>query len=291
MSVADIARAPAAAPPAPRALFLLAARTERHKMSPHELRQAQMEQQKQNALAIVNDADLAALAAAARELAPTDIVGLPLKYAKGRWTVRETKDAEVDVRATDPFVVDVLSYREGWFRWENKKPTHKFLGRRVDGFISPPRHVLPEADQDEWPIGPKGPTDPWQEVQQLVLRDLTTGQLVTWTTNSYGGRLALGELFDNFVTESKKHPALSPVVLLTSYDRPTADYGKVPAPRFKLIDWQAFGEDASPPGEPSRLTALRQQLEALKTVALPKPTNAAEPAKRNGGDMDDEIPF
>jgi hypothetical protein len=86
-----------------------------------------------NAVVVANDADLAALMAAADELAPSDIIGLPLKYTKGKWTIRESKDNESVVGATDMFVVDVLSLSEGWERWENKKRTHKLIGRRIDG--------------------------------------------------------------------------------------------------------------------------------------------------------------
>lgn len=44
-----------------------------------------METQTQD-LVPVNDADIAALVNAARELLPDDTVGLPLKYAKGHCT-------------------------------------------------------------------------------------------------------------------------------------------------------------------------------------------------------------
>src|SRR5262249_24939787 len=164
---------------------------------------SKIEKLKEQQLTAINDADLAALTNAARDLAPNDTVGLPLKYTKGRWLVRETKDNEVEVGANDRFVVDILSYSEGWIRWANKKPTHKLMGRRVDGFISPLRDRLPEFDKESWPIGPKGREDPWQENQQLIMRDLSNDQLLTWTTSSWGGRLAIGELLDAFVAESR----------------------------------------------------------------------------------------
>lgn len=40
----------------------------------------------------INDTDLAALTNAARELGLSDIIGLPLKFVKGRWFVRLSKE-------------------------------------------------------------------------------------------------------------------------------------------------------------------------------------------------------
>jgi hypothetical protein len=243
------------------------------------------------ALTVVNDNDLAALTNAARDLQPAnDMVGLPLKYARGRWSIRESKDNEVDVDVNERFVVDALSYSEEWKRWQDKKPTHKLSGRRVDGFVAPPRHVLPEADREEWPTGPKGPTDPWQEAQSLVLKSVATGELYTWTTSgSWGSRQAIGEFLDAYVDEVKRHAGEMPVVLLESWDKPHPEYVRVPTPRLKIVGWRAFGEGASGPGDPAKAALTRKALAALQMLALPKPD--AAPAKGKRGDMDDEIPF
>jgi hypothetical protein len=240
-------------------------------------------------VAIVNDNDLAALANAARDLLPTDFVGAPLKFIDGRWFIRKGKDEEVDVGTTESFVADMRSYAEEWVRWIAKKPTHKITGRRVDGYINPPRHTLPEYDKKDWPIGPKGPKDPWQESLRIVLRDLVRDELVTWVSSSWGGRGAMGELLDAYLADVKNHVGQMPVVLLTSWDKPSLDYGKVPTPRFKVIGWQAFGPDASPPGDPAKGAATRKALEHLQTLALPSPAAAPKAAQRS--DMDDEIPF
>jgi hypothetical protein len=233
-------------------------------------------------LTTVTDNDAAALANVARELQPSDLVGLPLKFVKGKWFIRESREKEHEVGATDMFVVDPLSYAEGWIRWQDKKPTHKLYARRVDGFVSPPRHVLPEAEEHQWPMGAKGPEDPWQRVQFLLLKEVTTDQLLTWQVSSWGGSGAIGELLDSWAADYKNHPGEAPVVILQSWDKPNADWGKIPTPRLKLVGWQPFGEGATPPGDPARTALVRQAL-----LALPKPD--AAPARKRGTDMDDEI--
>src|SRR4051812_26524570 len=122
------------------------------------------------ALALPTDEEINALADAARDLGPSDFIGLPLKFAKGRWFIRQSKEEETEVGPTEPFVVDVRSYTTCWIKWQNRKPERKYGGRHVDGWISPPRQALPDQDQSQWPIGAKGREDPWRETRMLLLR-------------------------------------------------------------------------------------------------------------------------
>ena len=238
-------------------------------------------------LATVNDNDAAALVGLARELQPSDLIGLLLKFVKGRWFIRETKEHEREVGATDTFVIDPISYAEGWIKWENKKPTAKLYARRVDGWTAPSRDALPDQDHSRWPLSAQGPQDPWQWVQYLLLKDLTTGELLTWQSTTWGSSGAIGEWLDAWADEFKNHPGEDPIVLLQSWDKPHPDWGKVPRPRLKIVGWQPFGVGKSPPGNPIRAAAMRQTL-----LALPKPDPAAPTNTQRGrGDMDDEIPF
>jgi hypothetical protein len=221
----------------------------------------------------VNDNDAAALAAAARDLAPSDFVGLPLKFVKGRWFIKEGNE-EIDIGKTDIFVVDPLSYTETIVCWQDKKPMHKIGGRRVDGFVLPPRHLLPDADK----AGKQD--DPWQEQRSIVLRS-ADGQLFTWTTTSWGGNKALSQLLDTFLAEYRRHPGQYPAVVLSSRNEANPDYGPVAKPILTVVGWEEFGADASPPGDLARALPMQQ----LLSLPQHKPRVTAR------GGMDDEIPF
>jgi hypothetical protein len=247
----------------------------------------------QQLTAEINDADFAALTNAARDLAPSDIIGLPLKFNKGKWLIKLSKDEQHEVTATESFVVDPISYAEGWYKWVNQKPVFKAIGRRVDGFISPPRSVLPDQDKRLWPVDTKGPKDPWQERQHLLLKDLTSGELLTWINEgSWGGRRGLGEFLDAYVAEIKKHPGEDPIVLLQSWERPSQDWGNIPTPRLKLVGWQPFGEGRTPPGDPARAKLMREALQDL--LAPPKPDAALTALAAPQAEvavLEDDIPF
>lgn len=228
------------------------------------------------------DADVAALAAEARELTDDIRVGDDLRFKKGKWA-KTVGDKDVEIGATMTFAADVPSYTRGWIEWRDRKPVRKILGRPIDGFVSPVRDRLGDTDETRWPRNARGEsTDPWQENFSIVLRDLNDSRLCTWTTTSYFGSRALGALLKVYVREQKKHPGLMPVVLLGSENRATASYGDVAAPTLRVVDWQPFGEGAAPPG-----------MRNLPSPALPPVQELLPPSKQKsgGGEMDDEIPF
>lgn len=244
----------------------------------------------------INEADWAALTETAQDLAPSDFIGMPLKFVKGKWLVKTGKEETMEVTATMTFVVDPVSYSEGWVKWVDKRPVVKLVARRVDGWVSPTREALPDQDRSRWPLDAKaGPKDPWAEVQRIVMKCLDDDELLTWESDSYGGRLCLGEFFKAYVSEAKQHLGADPVVLLQSWNRPTTDWGNVATPRMKIIDWRPFGPDRTPPGNPASPTGGNLARRALETALAP-PKPGAAPALAIAGQsrrdkMDDEIPF
>jgi hypothetical protein len=153
------------------------------------------------------DADVAALAAEARELTEEFRVGDDLRFKKGKWTKTLLgTDEEIRIGPTDTFAVDVLSYKRGWIEWRNRKPVRKLIARPVDGFVSPMRSRLPDNDKSKWPRDEKGtPQDPWQENFIVVMRHLTDGRLCTLTLTGWYGPKALGALLKIYARDQKKH--------------------------------------------------------------------------------------
>jgi hypothetical protein len=146
-----------------------------------------------------------------------------------------------EIGATEIFLVDLRSYSEIWKRWgrmDNGKVgiVGQIGGRYVDGWRNPPRHAMPEADEDL-----PASDDPWRESSSLVLKRLSDDQLLTWSTRY----TALWKAWGNS-SPSPRRTGM-PVVLLES-----APDGKNFKPRLRIIGWQAFGEGESPPADPAR---------------------------------------
>jgi hypothetical protein len=184
------------------------------------------------------------------------------------------------VGAIQQFVVDIRSYQHGWIRWQDQKPTHRYMGRKVDGFPLPVRSRLPEPELEG------SEDDPWQETHSIVMRNMDgpdeADNLCTYTTTSWGGRKALGKLIDAYVKQAKEHPGQMPVVYLGSVDK-QSPRGPVPNPVITIVDWTEFGAGASLPGRKLTAVPAIQGPPTTNTPAEEKP-----PLKR---ELDDEIPF
>ena len=207
-----------------------------------------LDKPKSTELTVTNDNDLELLGEAAQSLAGNDMVGEPLKFKQGIWRkkVASTGNVLTDyvvVEQLEQFVVDILSYKHGWIRWRDKRPTHKYMGRKVDRWPLPKREQLPEKDVAF------GEEDPWQQTHTIVMRELATGSLFTYGTTSWGGKKALSKLIGVYRENAKKHPGQMPIVYLGSIEK-MGEKGVYEAPTLEVCDWQPFGDGASPPGNP-----------------------------------------
>jgi hypothetical protein len=230
----------------------------------------------------ISEADIVALAAEARELNDDTRVGDDLKFTKGKWA-QIVGEEKIEISATVVFAADVLSYWRGWIKWEDRKPTFKIIGRPIDGFVSPMRKRLGDLDENRWPRNSRGePQDPWQENFSLTMRNLTSGRICTWNTTSWYGQKAMGALLTTFTRDCHKHRGCMPVVLLSSEEKTTTNYGDVAAPVLTVVDWQPFGEGTASPGmrvPPPPLPPVQELLPPSKET------------KMLGEAMDDEIPY
>jgi hypothetical protein len=237
-----------------------------------------------------SEEEINAIAGAARDLIPVmRFVGRPLNHGweNGVWYWKPDRDHEEKVGATEAYVVDLRSPGEVWKRWGlldngRRGVVDQIGGRYVDGWRNPPRHAMPEADENF-------DDDPWKENSWIVFKRLSDGQLLTWSP-IYGAREGMGEFLDTAAKQWREHIGCMPVVLLESVPD-----GKSFKPKLRIIGWEAFGEGESPPADPARGALLRNKLEELRQkYAAPKgtaPKGDKKPGAGKRGDMDDEIPF
>ena len=125
----------------------------------------------------------------------------------------------------------------------------------------PEREDLDDLEKDNWPEGIDGkPADPWSLQYLLPLERVSDGEVVIFTTSSFGGRRAVADLCAAYAKRTTKSASCGqPIVKLAKTEMPTKKFGRVPRPHFEIVGWD------DPASEPA--------------------ASAAE------GEFDDSIPF
>jgi hypothetical protein len=198
-----------------------------------------------NSAAQLSDDEINALADAARALSPgMRFVGRPLNFGweKGTWYWKPDREHEEKVGATEAFAIDLRGAGEAWKRWgrmDNGKVgiVDQIGGRYVDGWRNPPRHAMPEANEDL-----PASDDPWKESSSLVLKRLSDDQLLTWSA-VYSSREGMGEFLAIAAKDWRDHIGCMPLVLLESAPdgknfKPRSGQGCVPAGAAQGVAWE-----------------------------------------------------
>jgi hypothetical protein len=157
-----------------------------------------------------------------------------LKFAKGKWTLREGA-----VDPDDKFIAHCTSWSFGAVKFIDGKPVDRQVGRAIDGFQMPEQADLPDRDPKAWPNG----KDPWSLQAYLILENVRTGELVLFCTGSKGGRKAIGQLVRTATTNSQRG---SPIVKLASSSYRHQDFGDVLVPVFEVTGWSGTTREPEP---------------------------------------------
>jgi hypothetical protein len=175
------------------------------------------------------------LAQAAAAIAGDGFSGMDyLKFAKGKWTLREGA-----VGPDDTFIAHAESWAYGGVKFIDGKPVERQVGRAIDGFQMPDQDDLPDRDAKSWPNG----KDPWSPQAYLVLENVRSGEMVLFCTGSKGGRQAVGKLVRTATTNPHRG---SPVVKLASSSYRHADFGDVLTPVFEVTGWSGATREPAP---------------------------------------------
>jgi hypothetical protein len=171
-----------------------------------------------------------------REGSPKPWVGTLLKYNKGDYYAGPDDKNAIPLGTR---VVCVMpSMLKGWVKWEAGKPIIHEMGLVVKGFVPAARNDLGDNDKKMWERDNRGdPKDPWQYNIYVVMIDVKTEQVFTFTTSSKGGRGAIGELAKIYGKNLRMFPGKLPVVELDTGSYKHTDYGRVATPSFKVVDW------------------------------------------------------
>jgi hypothetical protein len=165
-------------------------------------------------------------------------------------------------------IAHCIGYTQVWIKFVNNEFVERKIYRRAKGERPVERESLGDLDENLWGIGLNGqPADPWVLQSLLPMENPETEDVCVFMSASTGGKRAIAELVDRYVTRMRRHPASGqPMIRLHKIMMPTKKFGNVPRPLFDISGWTE--QDVRP---------------AIREMQVPETLSNA--------DMDDEIPF
>jgi hypothetical protein len=189
---------------------------------------------------------------AAADNAGRTIQGSILKCTNGEW-LRGKEEAKMNGQH-----LVAMATRDAHVKWKDQRPVEYLF--RETGKPMLEREVLDDTDESQWETGLDGkPKDPWANTRFLYLWDPKTGEKFTYSTSSYGGRGAIGDLADQITTMRFAHPNAVPVVELSNAPMITK-FGRRIKPFLRVVSWLNVGGDEKPQSTPPSNNALNDAI-------------------------------
>jgi len=203
-----------------------------------------------------------------------DTAASPLRGIGVRF--KEGKEGEEYIAYSEPFPVKGRTFAavdkaDGWQKLAEGVPPEYLM--RKPGQPRPPR---PPVDEKDWPINLNGkPEHPWKWTRYLYLLDTDTGEVVTFWSNTVGGRIAFDALSEQVNIVRSMHPDKIPVPII-ALERtmfPTSFGGKKARPHFKIVGYK-----------------LRSQI-GSQNLLTDETNKIDRPPLTLAEEMGDEVPF
>jgi hypothetical protein len=186
-----------------------------------------------------------------------------LKFKKGEYF---SDNQEIPLGTQ--MIAHCIGYTQVWIKFVNNEFIERKIYRRAKGERPVERERLGDLDESQWGIGLNGqPADPWVLQSLLPMEDPEDEEVRVFVASSAGGKRAIAELVDRYVTRVRRHAFSGlPLIRLQKIMMPTKKFGNVPRPLFEITGWTE--QD------------VREPIRELQV-----------PEKLGNADMDDEIPF
>jgi hypothetical protein len=195
---------------------------------------------------------------------------------------------------------------QGWQKLERDCPPEYVMRK-----IGEPRPARPHVDEANWPLDLNGkPAHPWKLTNYLVLLNIETGEISTFSTNTIGGNIAIGELSDQVEMMRQEMPGAVPIIALQSKDMPTQYGGTKPRPYFKITGYRQrggadqaiaaptaqaqledFTENAKPAPEPEIIEPEKKTVTKAGVTKITTGKQAVVDKHKDKPDFQDEVPF
>jgi hypothetical protein len=176
----------------------------------------------------------------AQYAAMTSRDGIRLSFNKsGEW-IAAFSEGPTLIPEGKKLMAQMSDFVLAWTRWMGGKPTDRHVVLVASGVAPARRDQIGDTDTSLWEKDDEGLLrDPWQATHELPLIDLESGEKFIYTTNSIGGKTALGNLASSFANGRKRHPNQNPIITLGAggYNHKIKSRGFIHVPVLKIDSW------------------------------------------------------
>ena len=129
-----------------------------------------------------------------------------LKFRKGDFFIGEEL-----VPLGTKYIAHAIGWTKCWIKFVEDEVAERKTYRVALGEQPPEREDLDDLEKDNWPEGIDGkPADPWSLQYLLPLEKISDGEVVIFTTSSFGGRRAVADLCTAYAKRTNKKRKLRP---------------------------------------------------------------------------------
>jgi hypothetical protein len=229
----------------------------------------------------------------------TSLIGAALKFTKGQWLTGKDK---LLVPAGTEVIVGMDLQRVGWVKWLDRKIIDEAMAYVGRNELPPRRGALGDLDQSKWETDNRSgaPKDPWTFIVNLPMAIRADGTLMTFSTNSAGGRSEVGHLSKLFGRHRKAHPDVFPLIRLAVDGYDHKQFGYIATPKFEpagYVPKEEFYEAMEAAQAPEPRSAQPSRLEVPNSDEGRRAEQRAEQRRKEEAEqqrraeMDDDIPF
>jgi hypothetical protein len=163
-------------------------------------------------------------------------VGKIVRYSEGHYRIGDGNSKEVLKVEGKRFSFQKLCLL--WQIWGEREDGRPETLLTLPGEKHPKRETFGRLDESKWPAGLNGdPEDPVKDVRLMHIIDEDTGQSYTFSTNSYGGRMAVTDLKQSVASYRLQHPGTRPIIELSQCSMKLKNRGTRMRPDFPIIGW------------------------------------------------------
>jgi hypothetical protein len=157
-----------------------------------------------------------------------------LKFVKGEYWIMDD-----EVPLGTEYIAHASKLAFSWIKFVGDTVAERKAWLATDGVRPSEREELGDLDQSQWEVKNGEAKDPWTYQRLMPFENAETGEVVIFTSSSFGGKIALDALVQEFLNHAKRNRSRAlPIIRLAVSQMKTKSFGDVARPHFEVVSWE-----------------------------------------------------